>query len=227
MNYNRLISLGCSLTHHHGWASRVAQALKIPLVNLAKSGGSNQLQVYKMQKMILENEVKPTDLIIWQITGSERKYLRLCNTPDNLKLAIKDSMNSESPTYEITNPNMFDNIGRINFLCYSTHALDTFRDKEDDSSQYLEDLLFMIKVSSYITKNILVIFGWQQALSINELDIFKTYLTHNNIDYINEPIVEWCHSKDLQFKDRTKTHPTYDSYAEYADKIILPKLGYK
>ena len=88
---NRLITLGCSLTHHAGWASTLQKSLDVPLINLSMSSGSNQLQQWRYQELVLRNEITSNDLIVWQITGAERQFLRIKSKSANVE-ALNDTV---------------------------------------------------------------------------------------------------------------------------------------
>ena len=218
----RLITLGCSLTHQIGWADHVAEKLRLPLLNLAVSSGSNHIQVSAMKRMILKDEIDPSDLIIWQITSVERP-------PADAKFTLlNESMCKKEPkgSYSISNDvNLFDNLKRIHFLSHTAQARSSYKQKwVNDLEQRMEDLLFVLRSTKNVSPNLLVVFGWNEIFPKGTFKIFKEYLNKFNIKYIDETIVDWCRDKGLDFNGEDKTHPSHSSYQIYADTFILPKI---
>ena len=223
--FNRLVSLGCSLTHQIGWADQVATSLEIPLLNLAISAGSNQIQQKRIQELILRNELSKNDLVIWQITSTSRKYSRIMMTEVWQKILHKELTDTEEakrdPNYHFTftksSSNLFDNNNRLDFLCTSPNAAACL-----DEEQLLEDLLFhLITVKKY-TNFLFVVLGWEQAISDKNRNKFFGLLKDHNIYVIDNPICEWCANQNLPF-DGT-LHPSHNSYQEYALNVLIPKI---
>ena len=222
---NHLISLGCSLTHQIGWANRVANTLNIPLTNLAVSAGSNQIQQKRIQEYILRKGITENDLVIWQITSTNRKYSRerLSQRWQNtLQKELTDSDEvKRDPSYRFTFtksfPNLLDNTERIDFLCTSPYASSQF-----DEANILEEMLFHFVTLKKYTPHLIVVLGWEQVITDQYRNKFKELLKENNIDFIDEYICEWCAVHNLPF-DGT-LHPAQSSYQEYALNVLIPRI---
>ena len=109
MKKNKLIVLGCSITHHFGWADYLSSIIDTPLLNLAESSGSNALQQYRFQENLFNNRITSDDIIIWQITGSTRRYKRMEDNVNSRDILIKDN-SLETQSSIITSKNIFDNL---------------------------------------------------------------------------------------------------------------------
>ena len=219
----KIVTLGCSLTHQAGWADYIAECTKLPLVNLAQSAGSNQIQQYRFHEYILTEKVDSSDLVIWQITSTHRRHNRIkLNNEWKLKLAkelyIPVTFRNNNPTITKKNKNMFDGNNRIDFLCISENA-DSIKDEE----QLIEDLLFHLVTAKKFFPNLLVIFGWERVLPPQYLQKFKDFLDSFNIEYIEDTIVDWCEAQQLPMAG-TK-HPTHRSYQAYGEQVIMPKIN--
>ena len=220
---NNIITLGCSLTHQHGWAEYIAQSLKLPLINLSQAAGSNQIQMKKIQEYIFANNITNKDLIIWQITGTERRHKREKMTNE---LALEIDKQSERqkrdtkfyPTI-MADPftNIFDQTQRVDFLCQNDDATAML-----DEEQFLEDLLFYILAIKKFTPNLIIFFGWNKSLPYKHFSKFKNILKDNNVSVIEEAITDWCLKNKLNFKPCL--HPSIGASYQYAKENILPAI---
>lgn len=218
--YNRLITLGCSITNHPGWATHISNTMKLPLINLSESSGSNTLQQFRFQELIFKDKITSNDIIIWQITGIERSYLRKLK---NSNLEQQEYLDETSTIYS---KNIFDNKERIDFLSHSSIALQhRFETPSDLNSceQDLENLLFYIISAKHMTPNVFVVYGWKSAVSEEYKSIFEYQLFKYDIKMFKNPIVDWCANNNLDFMD-DNMHPTVTAYANYCDNYMYPRL---
>ena len=222
----RLITLGCSLTHQIGWADYVSTCSKLPLINLAQSAGSNQIQQHRFKEFILTDSILHEDFVIWQITSTGRKHDRLKLTPTwRLKLAkelyVPDIIRN-GPKFHHTitqkHVNLFDGKARVDLLCTTDYV-----DGPTDEEQLLEDLLFSLVMAKKHTPNLLVIFGWNEVIQHQHIDLFKTLLNKFGIAYLDDTIVDWCSKHNLPFAG--SMHPTHKSYQAYGANVVLPKIN--
>ena len=218
---HRLITLGCSLTHHAGWAQYLQECMKIPLHNLSRSAGSNQLQQRRLQEFIFKSNIIEDDIVIWQLTSTYRYYKReLLNEKNKEELEYYKNNPNEFPTVVLTNKNIFDKLSRVDYLCNS------FDDRNKvDEAQILEDLLFYLIAVRKHTPNFFVFFGWQNAIPTNYQEEFKQFLKKNQIEFIDIPLVEWCYQQNLKFD--LGEHPTIGSSSHYARDVIIPEIERK
>lgn len=211
---HKLITLGCSITHQAGWADYLRQCMDVELINLAQSAGSNDLQQRRFQEYVFKNNIDTNTIIIWQITTPSRFYNRVFLT-EIIEKEIKNATNFPKAVY--SNKNLFDNFPRVDMLCTAKPP-----EYNKDEYQALEDLLFYLIVARKMTPNLLIIFGWEQAMDPAVFEKFKLVLTEHNIEYINDPIIEWCLKNNLPFNP--SLHPTIGSSSIFAKDIIIPKL---
>jgi hypothetical protein len=211
---HKLITLGCSITHQAGWADYLRQCMDVELINLAQSAGSNDLQQRRFQEYVFKNNIDTNTIIIWQITTPSRFYNRVFLT-EIIEKEIKNATNIPKAVY--SNKNLFDNFSRVDMLCTAKPP-----EYNKDEYQALEDLLFYLIVARKMTPNLLIIFGWEQAMDPAVFEKFKSVLTEHNIEYINDPIIEWCLKNNLPFNP--SLHPTIGSSSIFAKDIIIPKL---
>ena len=221
----KIIALGCSITEQVGWAAYLSECMSLPLVNLAVSSGSNQLQQKRIQEYIFKNDIAPDDIVVWQITATNRSQARLVADHHNLQLAKEDAKGCDYSPSIVSSKNIFDGKDRIDFLSHSNYALQS-RTVIDDSiePQLLEDLLFYLIAISKMTSNLLVVFGWDTVLSADYISKFKQELDLHKINYVIPTIVSYCHTYKLAFNGDT-THPTNGSSRIYARDVLIPKLN--
>lgn len=218
----KIITLGCSLTHQAGWAEYVHHCTGLPVINLAQSAGSNQIQQYRFHEYILREKIDSSDLVIWQITATHRRHGRIkLNTEWRLKLGKELYIPNRlkiNPTITTRNKNLFDNRKRVDFLCISNNATSV-----KDEEQVIEDLLFHLITAKKFFPNLLVIFGWDRVLPEQYQEKFKKFLKSFDIEYIEDSIVDWCESRQLPMAGTG--HPTHRSYQIYGEQVIIPKIN--
>lgn len=208
---DRLITLGCSLTHHAGWANTLQKRLDVPLINLSMSSGSNQLQQWRYQELVLRNEITSNDLIVWQITGAERRFLRMKSSLANVK-TLNDNVQLSK--------NIFDKGDRLDYLSHTAPEPDP---NHRDPEQLLENLLFYIISAKMRSPNTFVLYGWKDCMQKKYRQIFEKKLYQNNIKLVEQPILEWCRKNKLEFKP-DGNHPENIAYQHYVDNCLLPTL---
>jgi hypothetical protein len=191
--------------------------LKMNLINCAVPAASNQLQIKRFQEFILNNKISNNDIIVWQITGTERRHLRkkLGDIPNK---PAKHMIFEESINY-------FDKEARIDYLC---HSREVILEADLDQEQVLEDLLFSFVVAKQFTNKFLIIFGWDKALPEEYISAFRNALIEKSIDYIDDSIVSWSEKMNLPF-DTDGSHPSEQGYISFARDCVIPKikqLGY-
>jgi hypothetical protein len=222
MLINRFLTLGCSITDHPGWASYTSQCINRPLLNVAVSSGSNDIQQHYVQHAILTNQIQETDLVIWQVTSTIRKYARMPATVPN-RLAVHNlSHVTPNVPYLITPfENLFDHVNRIEALSHVAEPLTPLLMLPE--ADRISALLFDMVALSRFTKNMVVLLGWEHAISPEYKQQFETVLRNHNIRYIPTPIVDWCITQQLTFNG-DNIHPSNHASCSYAQQVILPVL---
>lgn len=223
---NKLITLGCSLTHQNGWKERTALLTNRTLVNFAQGAGSNGLQINRLHEYIINNSIEENDIVIWQITASGRMPLRLNPDQQLLKEIIEIDETQFIPIdnthYVKTVPNLFDGIPRIDILCNSP-IINRPQVLEFDPRQELQTLVSTLILLSKSHKKLLIFFGWSNILPEKYKSIFANILRKHEINYIDNPYVDWARSNNKTFRD--DTHPSQLAGEQFTDEVILPKLS--
>lgn len=222
MSINRLITLGCSVTEQPGWAAYTSQCTGLPLVNMAASSGSNDVQQHYVQHAMLTNAVSDTDLVIWQVTSTTRKYAQLPVTDANMAHAYAASAGSQYPAYRITPfTNIFDDTSRIELLSHAD--LSTVPTRLLPEADRISSMLFHMIALKQRVNNLIVLLGWEHAITPAYKARFEHMLKIHNIAYIDVPIVDWCIAQQLQFNG-DNIHPTNRASSIYAQRVIFPIL---
>jgi hypothetical protein len=216
---SKLIVLGCSLSaagHLTSWPQRVADVTGLDCVNLAVPASSNQLQIQRFKEYVLDTSIQPDDIIVWEITGTERCYRRV-----RLNIAqkfIKWTKQYGNVLFESNRKNYFDNDHRYDYLCQHPDGIGMYVDE----AQLLEDIIFFLTAARQFTKNVVVLIGWQTALPQKYYKKFINSLQERGFNYIDSPIRE--HSIDNNLPLADDLHPGEEGYISFADNCVIPKL---
>lgn len=222
---NKLITLGCSFTDMPGWKEKLAETLNYDLVNLSALAGSNALQCFNFLEYILKNVINKKDIIIWQVTFSNRNGLRV--HPDSI-LGEKVKMIQQSTFFPISthfddnNKNVFDDIPRYNLL----HRSPMLKEKDIlmnfDENDQLQFLLSILVLTRKFHDKLLVFFGDDRVLSKHNKQVFKNVLEKHNIPFLEESYVSWALRERLDFSD--KFHPDQSAGILFSEKILHKKI---
>lgn len=216
---SKLILLGCSLTaqgHLKSWGDQVSEVLGLDTINLAVPACANQLQMQRFKDYVLETGIAPDDIIIWEITGTNRVYFRK-------KLGFFERLKDSLPgvgniLFTSKRKNYFDNAYRSEALC--SHP--EHRNAQMDEEQVLEDILFFLTVAKQFTKNLIVVIGWKKAIPPRYYKKFIALLERHNLNYIKQPILEHSIENNLPLLD--DIHPTEVGYISFANNCVIPKM---
>ena len=223
----KLVTLGCSLTHNYGLREELANLMNVDLLNLAHSAGSNLLQINRFHEAILNKQIDKTDVIYWQVTGCYRPYKRLqMNKFEEIDKIQKEQFTGHLHHYVCNSVNIFDKKNRIDLLSNSPVIkieYDVNGEPIDfDVNQELQKLLSTIILASHFTPRIIVVFGWENVMPNSTMRIFKKQLHEHQINYIDDPYLEYAIKNDLEMLD--DNHPAAVSGEIFSKKIIYPKL---
>lgn len=214
-----MIVLGCSLSAHGhltSWPQRVSDVTGLKNVNLAVPASSNQLQIQRFKEYVLDIGVCPEDIIIWEITNTDRCYKRV--TLNISQKFAKWTTRHGNVLFESNRKNFFDNDYRYDYLC-SHSDCDNI---QIDEAQLLEDILFFLTTARQFTNNILVLIGWEAAIPKKYYSKFLNSLKQRNFNYIDSPILEHSINNHLPLAD--DFHPGEEGYISFADNCVIPKL---
>jgi hypothetical protein len=224
----KMVILGCSLSaegHVPSWPNRVSEVAGLECYNLAVPASSNQLQIERFKEYILDNRLGKDDIVIWEITGTERGHQRIkFETSEKYIKETPHIMWNEEGMLLGTNcalpqrKNQFDSEYRLDYLC--NHQI-TLKMKVDEA-QLLEDILFFLTTARQYTKHLVVLIGWKEAISSKYYDQFISTLKERGFAYIDSHIME--HSIENNIPLDESLHPTKEGYFSYADNCVIPKL---
>lgn len=223
----RLIIFGCSLSaegHLKTWSSRTGEHFtnsghNIEILNFAVPASSNVLQIKRFQEFVINNSITNNDIVMWQVTGSERGHKRISNRfeekyPDELSKLLKHKR-----SFYAKSINYFDENPRTDLLCHHPSCVGIDIDEEE----VLQELLFCFKVAKQFTDQVLTFVGWDEAIPDNHSKKFTKFLKDNNIDFIAESLVTHTKANNLKFLP-DGTHPAEEAYVSYADNMIVPVI---
>lgn len=211
---SKLIIFGCSLSadgHITSWPQRISEVCNIEYLNFAVPASSNQVQIQRFKDYVLDNEINKDDIIIWQITGTERYFKRT---------QVEDT--NQSTIFNNNRKNYFDDNVRYDLLCHHPNNRNLIFDEEKiDVPQLLEDLLFFFTMARKLA-NLVIVVGWKNALLPEHSDKFFKILNDRGFDYVSPTILEHSIENNLPLMDTS--HPGEQGYISFADNCVIPKL---
>jgi hypothetical protein len=216
---SKMIVLGCSLSaegHLKSWSRRVSEVTGLDYVNLAVPASSNQLQIQRFKEYVLDTGIQPDDIIIWEITSTDRCYKRV--TLNIAQKFVKWANSHGNGLFESNRKNYFDNNYRYDYLCSHPDGFGM----PIDEAQLLEDILFFLTTARQFTNNIVVLIGWKAAVPKKYYAKFINSLKERNFNYIDSPILEHSINNHLPLAD--DLHPGEEGYISFADNCVIPKL---
>ena len=220
----KLFTFGCSLTEFEGIKEKLSSLLNVELINSAQAAGSNQLQINKFNELVLEDKITNNDIIYLQITFMYRKYKRLTMRDLDIVEDIQKTKHKYIGShYVIKSLNVFDNEKRIDLMSNSPWFESNLDESEVDFNNDLQTLLSTIILAKKITKNVLVVFGWDDIIPLEYIKTFKTYLNKHNIKYIDKSYLSFINENNLDYMD--DLHPTKKSAEIFAETIVYPLLN--
>ncbi len=217
----QIISLGCSLTAQSGYINYLNRTHDLNIKNLAVSAGSNELQSFRLNNLLVENQVERDAVLLWQITTPYRSLQTFSaedsephnsNCGDPAAGVIFDCFYEKTGLYNdqslllLCNHKYFDNyLPNVSYNFHMT-ACDIFK-------------------WSFLVKHIIVYLGWSWLDcddNVNKsLDFLKTV---ENITVIpkENSILDVCKNNNWSLKD--DFHPTEESYINWGKQVLEPVL---
>lgn len=218
----KLFTLGCSLTWNMGWKEYVADRMNYELVNSAMFGGSNNLQMRRLNSYIVNSQIGKDDVIIWQITSQLRHSFCVNGDPSwDERLDDYVSEDADAKYYMDSPVNYFDAHPHTDVL--SCHPLIIPASEYYNANSTLEGLIStMILLNN--TYKILIFVGWQGALDndTDNYDLVIDLLEKNKVPHINESYVSWAIRNNHPLAE--DLHPTMDTSELYGEMVLFPEL---
>jgi hypothetical protein len=214
----KYIALGCSLTARDGYVNYINSVHGLDILNLAVAAGSNQLQTYRLNNLLVNRDVGSESILLWQITGIGRNF-------ELLPAQMGKSYCSGTP-YQ----GMFDwtpekiqpwNEEYVSLLSNNPYHNDRF----NNNKLVLHDLMCNIYKWSCIVNRIIVYFGWNSISDTATLNTFVNFIRQrHNVTVLpyRSSILDWCKKQQLEFED--DRHPSKNSYIKWGSDVLVPVL---
>ena len=217
----QIISLGCSLTAQAGYVKYLNLAHNLNIQNLAVSAGSNELQSFRLNNLLVNNQVSRDAILLWQITGPWRS-LRTFSAKDSKPYINKLGDPTEK---ECLYDCFYENTGLYNqqslvLLCNHPY----FDNYLHNISYNLHSTTCDIFKWSFLVKHIIVYLGWSWP-DDGQVDKSLEFLkTAENITVIPKEnnILDVCKNNNWVITD--DSHPTEESYIKWCKQVLEPVL---
>jgi hypothetical protein len=213
----KYVALGCSLTAQDGFVNYINQTYNLEIENLAVSAGSNLLQMHRLNNFLIDNQVGKNTTLLWQITSPHRGFEILPMVQEQFKNGIPYSEFFDWIPEKVN----FYKLEHVALLCNNDYVQNL------NSNPYynMQTLMCDIYKWSNIVERIIVYFGWNSMLPLNQLQKSFDFIHKlKNVEVLNleSSIVDWCLNKKLQFD--SSSHPTKDSYIQWGKEVLVPVI---
>ena len=215
-------ALGCSLTQQDGFVNYFNIKYNLNIENLAVGAGSNQLQMHKMNNLLLQEKINSDTILLWQVTSADRPfdlfhaydvtYKQNCKYTGYVSFIEEHcELTRNKYTATLCNNYLYEEQKIYNLL------------KNNDYN--FQNLICDIYKFSLLVKHIILFLGWKEVSSVSAIrNGFNFLNSTSNITCIDtdKSIVDWCKSKELDFWD--DYHPKKNSYEKWAVEVLEPIL---
>lgn len=203
---SNLIVLGCSLSAQQGW-SQYLERQGHSVINLSRSAGSNDLQQYMIGECFLQGKVTRDSVVIWQITGLQRKSLVIEKFTEGICHGVPKQGHHDWVEVDVSLAQQ-----RRVWLLSNNAKVPVYI---SDECTVLQNLAVDIYRWSLLVKKIIVVVGWQGIADTENLQCFIRWLEQKNITVVplEDSIVNWCRRTGQDFSD--DTHPAESGYVNW------------
>lgn len=216
-----IVALGCSLTAQSGYVKHLNRQYNLGIKNLAVSAGSNELQNFRLNNMLVTDQIGRDTILLWQITSPWRSFKsipqRYSKSYEN-KLGNPNSDGSYDCFYEKIG--LFDERSLI-LLCNHKYFDDFYQNPAYNLHMTICDIVKW----SFLVKNVIVYLGWSFLDGSNSIDKSLELLSkYENIKVIpkQNSILDVCADNGWALYD--DFHPTEESYIKWSNLILEPIL---
>ena len=232
----RLLALGDSLTSKEdSWPNPLSKQLNCELVNFGITASQNLLQIQLFQDWLLDNTLKPDDIIIWQIGMSSDPVISVGlehkNRVERLERRVQKKFFMSH--YYLRDTNKIDNAQRYSLL----HISPMYRklnktEHPNPEADVLQNMLFMFTMIKLVCPRVLIVLGADWMIKKEHWDNVKDFFHKKDIEFLDKSIVTWCSENNLQFLEdlmsvptsHPRGHPTKESFEIYTEQVLYPKL---
>jgi len=222
---NTLHTFGCSLTASTTWPKDLANKTGYQIKNHAVPAGDNITQVRRFKNLMLHNQVKENDYIIWEVTYLNRLGFRL--PPDHRFYQNNKDNKEVKHNFHTHLSNILDDQFHIDYVAFNQEWYLT-NWYVQNISEMLSDLLFSFKIANEATNGNLIVWFAQNNIFENEKteSNFIKYLKDKKIkhlDYKTQSMMSWVHENNYELAV-DKLHPSPKIYKLYCETFLYPKL---
>lgn len=217
----QIISLGCSLTAPYtGYINYLSKAHGLNITNLAVAAGSNEIQSFRLNNLLVNDQIDRDAILLWQITSPWRS-LRTFTAFDSKPYAdncVSDKNLIHDCFYE--NTGCFD---EQSLLLLSNHKY--FENYNHNPPYNLHMTVCDIYKWSFLVKDIIVYLGWSfldREEPINKSLEFLSKAKNITVIPKEQSILDVCKNNNWSLED--DSHPTRESSIKWAKQVLEPVL---
>lgn len=217
----QIIALGCSLTAQPGYVNYFNNTHNLNITNLAASAGSNELQSFKLNNLLVNNQVSRDSILLWQLTTPWRTLRTFTNSDSE-----PFNSNCGFPGENIFHDCIYENTGLFSepsLMLLCNHAY--FANYWHNPTYNLHMTICDIVKWSFLVEEVIVYLGWSFSDTQEHIDTSLKFLsTFKNITVIpkEHSILDVCNDNKWPIKE--DQHPTEDSYINWAKQVLEPVL---
>lgn len=222
---NTLHTFGCSLTASTMWPKKLANKIGYQIRNHAVPAGDNITQVRRFKNLILHDQIKENDYMIWEVTYLNRLGFRL--SPDHHFYKNNKDNKKVKHNFHTHLANILDNQCHIDYVSFNQEWYET-NWYVQNINEMLSDLLFSFEIACNVTSGNLLVWFAQNNIFEDQTteDNFIKYLKNKNIkhlDYKTQSMMSWVEENNYEL-DKDKMHPSSKIYDLYSETFFYPKL---
>lgn len=220
MTEHRFVSLGCSITAQDGYINYFNQKYNLDIVNLAVSAGSNQLQSFRLNNLLVDRQVGPSTTLFWQLTSPQRHF-EIRDFDNSHGLRRGESFSKNQSYNWIETPIKPYGGKHAAFLCNAEHLYLNYLSYE----YVLQTTVCDIYKWSYLVKDIVVYLGWSFFAGAEYVDrALEVLKDRPNITIIpkEHSVLDLCMTRGWPLAD--DLHPSREGYVLWAQEILEPML---
>ena len=225
----KLLTLGCSLSPIEMWPTACNDTGVFDThTNYGFGGGGNQQLLDCIDEYLLRNTVQDLT-IIFQMTGMERRGgLYAANGPlpkiPGPATVVAPEWKEDYPNPDLRSCLWKGYFGDQHMLWGDKHAV--VRLQPSNSVTMITRVVSKLCLLANAGATVYTFRGWTGVIPHNPDETWKQItdvFDKNNVNYIDEPLTDWCIKTDQTFAP-DDWHPTTISSRRYAEEFITDKL---
>tara|TARA_R110002074_G_scaffold201981_3_gene369896 strand:- start:1337 stop:2026 length:690 start_codon:yes stop_codon:yes gene_type:complete len=224
----QLVTLGCSLSPKDSWPHVCNHAGLFDIhTNYGFGGGGNQQLLDCIDEYLLRNTVKDLT-VIYQMTGMERgggMYPITGPLPDVPKIQVHESWEAHSirPDHRSCEWNGY--FGNQHMLWSDKH--DIVKNEHKNPIIMVTRVVSKLCLLANAGATVYAFRGWTGVIPHTPEETWKQItdvFDKNNVNYVDEPLVDWCIKTNQQFYP-DDWHPATMSSRRYAEEFLSKQLA--